>query len=239
MFFAGPIVNTAAILIGTFIGAVFHRIPERLKITVMQGMGIFVAVLGVSMALQAPGDTLYVVLSIVVGGVIGSLFDLEGKLEMFGSWLESKLGHSGGKLSQAFVFASLVYGVGSMAILGSIQSGVSGKNTILYLKSALDGFSSVIFTSTMGIGIGLSAFPILLYEGGLAAIAHYFGAHLRNAVIISDVTAVGGILIVGIGLNVLEIAKIRVGNLLPSMFVVALFRYIGLHLGSVLSFLHI
>ncbi|KUO96629.1 hypothetical protein ATW55_00165 [Ferroacidibacillus organovorans] len=236
---AGPIVNTIAIMVGSFIGLVFHRIPERLKVTVMQGMGIFVAVLGISMALQAPNDTLYVILSLVVGGVVGSLMDLEGKLETFGSWLETKLGRSGGKLSQAFVFASLVYGVGSMAILGSIQSGVSGKNTILYLKSALDGFSSVIFTSTMGIGIGLSAFPILLYEGGLAAIAHYFGADLRNAVIISDVTAVGGILIVGIGLNVLEIVKIRVGNLLPSMLVVALLRYAGLHYSSLLLFLHL
>lgn len=229
MFLLGTIVNTAAILLGTLIGSRFSSIPQRLKSTVMQGMGLFVVALGVSMALSGLADTLLIVSSIVIGSLIGAWMNLEERLESLGRRLESKLGRQAGSVAEAFVFASLVYCVGSMAIVGAIQSGLEGQNTILYTKSVLDGFSAIVFTSTMGVGVGLAAIPVFLYEGGLAALSYVFGSELHNTFIITDMTAVGGILILGIGLNVLEIKRLQVGNMLPAMLVVVIMKWIVMH----------
>ena len=190
----------------------------------MQGMAIFVVVLGLSMALAAQQDALYIVFSVAVGGVIGSLLKIEERLDSFAVRVGSLLGDRGGDTGQAFVFATLVFCVGSMAFLGGIQSGLGGSNSILYLKSVLDGFSAIVFTSTMGAGVGLAAVPVLLYEGLIAAFAHFFRADLRSASVMADVTAVGGVLIVGIGINILEIKRIRVGDLLPGMIVVVFIK---------------
>ncbi|PWI56818.1 DUF554 domain-containing protein [Sulfoacidibacillus thermotolerans] len=236
MFLVGPIVNTIAIIMGTIIGVSLKEIPERMRTTVLQGMALFVITLGITMAIAAPsGDIIYIVLSVVLGGVLGAWWDLEGALERFGKFAETTFKGNMGGVSEAFVFASLVFGVGSMAVLGALQSGLDGQNTILYTKSILDGFSAVIFTTVMGPGVGLSAIPILIYEGGLALIAHFMGADLRSASIIADVTAVGGLLIMGIGVNILEIKRIRVANLLPAMGVVALVRWLATHATPLLA----
>lgn len=230
MFLLGTIVNTLAILAGTLIGSRFSSIPSRLKSTVMQGMALFVIVLGLSMALSGIQDTLYIVFSMVIGSALGAWFDIEGKLELLGTKIESKLGSSSGKIAEAFVFASLVYCVGSMAVVGAIQSGVNGQNTILYTKSVLDGFSAIIFTSAMGIGVGFSALPVFLYEGLIATLAYIFGSALHSSILIQDMSAVGGVLILAIGINLLDIKKIQVGNMLPAMVVVVILRWAGIHL---------
>ncbi|MCY0894031.1 MAG: DUF554 domain-containing protein [Acidibacillus sp.] len=236
MFLLGPIVNTIAIMFGTFVGFRLHGIPERMRTTVIQGMALFVITLGITMAISAPsGDIIFIVLSVVLGGLLGAWWDIEGALNRFGNFAESKFKGKAGGLSEAFVFATLVFGVGSMAVLGALQSGLSGNNTILYTKSILDGFSAAIFTSVMGPGVGLAAIPILLYEGGIALIAHFLGADIKNTVIITDVTAVGGLLIMGIGVNLLEIKHIKVANLLPAMIVVAGVRWIAPHVSVLLS----
>lgn len=224
MFLWGPVVNALAILGGAAIGAFFSRIPDRMKTTVMQGLAIFVIVLGLSMALSAAKDALYIILSVTIGGVIGSLLKIEERLASLGAYFESVMGDRGGNTGQAFVFATLVFCVGSMGILGALQSGLDGNNSILYLKSVLDGFSAVVFTSTMGLGVGFAALPVVLYEGLIAAFAHFFGVELHVGSTMLDVTAVGGILIIGIGINILEIKRIRVGDLLPGMIVVVLLR---------------
>jgi len=229
VFLLGTIVNTAAILLGTLIGSRFSSIPQRLKSTVMQGMGLFVVALGTSMALSGLADTLLIVSSIVLGSLIGAWLNLEDRLESLGRRLESKLGRQAGSVAEAFVFASLVYCVGSMAIVGAIQSGLEGQNTILYTKSVLDGFSAIVFTSTMGVGVGLAAIPVFLYEGGLAALSYAFGSELHNTLVITDMTSVGGILILGIGLNVLEIKRLQVGNMLPAMLVVVIMKWVAMH----------
>lgn len=230
MFLLGPIVNTIAILLGTLIGTRLRGMPDRMKTTVLQGLGLFVITLGLSMVLSAPGgDVIYIVLSVVLGGVLGAWWNIEAMLEQFGAWCQSKFRSGETRVGEAFVFASLVYGVGSMAILGAIQSGLSGQNTILYTKSLLDGFSGIIFTTVMGPGIALSAIPIFIYEGGIATVSHFFGGNLHSVPITADVTAVGGILILGIGINILEIKRIQVANLLPAMLVVAIVRWLSIH----------
>ena len=241
LFLLGPIVNTVAILLGTLVGTRLQGMPERMKTTVLQGLGLFVIPMGLSMFLSAPGgDVIYIVLSIVLGGVLGAWWNIELRIERFGVWCQSKFKSEENRVGEAFVFASLVYGVGSMAILGAIQSGLSGQNTILYTKSLLDGFSSIIFTTVMGSGVALAAIPIFIYEGGIATIAHFFGANLHSAPITADVTAVGGILIMGIGINILELKRIQVANLLPGMLVVAVVRWLSIHGVALLSgFIHL
>ena len=232
MFLLGAIVNSIAIMIGASIGFRFHHIPERIKNTVMQGIGLFVIALGLSMALDAPRDTLFIVLSIVIGGAIGSWWRIEERLAQIGVALEGKFGHASGEVYEGFMFASLVFCVGSMAVLGGIQSGVDGQNNILYTKSVLDGFSALIFTSTMGLGVGLAAIPVFLYEGAIATLAYFFRGDFHSVPIIMDMTAVGGLLIAGIGINILGLKKIMVGNLLPSLVVVVMLRLTGEHLLS-------
>ncbi len=230
MFLVGPIVNTLAIILGTFIGIGLKGIPERMRTTVIQGMGLFAISLGISMAIAAPSsDIIYVVLSVVLGGVLGAWWDIEGGLDRFGHYAERRFQGKSGGMSEAFIFATLLFGVGSMAVLGALQSGLNGQNTILYTKSVLDGFSAIIFTSVMGPGVGFAAIPIFLYEGGIATIAHFMGANLRSSTILADVTSVGGLLIMGIGINLLEIKRIKVANLLPAMIVVALIRWLATH----------
>ncbi|MCY0875458.1 MAG: DUF554 domain-containing protein [Firmicutes bacterium] len=229
MFLLGTLVNTVSILLGTTIGSLFSSIPERLKTTVMQGVGLFVVALGLSMALSGISDTLYIVFAVVIGSILGAWWNIEDGLQRFGKYVESKIGKTNGQMAEAFVFASLVYCVGSMAVVGAIQSGMNGQNTILYTKSVLDGFSAIVFTSTMGIGVGLAAIPVFLYEGLIALLAYLFGSALHSEILITDMTSVGGILIMAIGINVLEIKKLQVGNMLPAMLVVVVLRWLGLH----------
>lgn len=234
MFLLGTIVNTMAIVVGTVIGSLFSSIPERLKTTVMQGVGLFVVALGLSMALSGIGDTLYIVFAVVLGSILGALLDIEARLQRVGRVIELKMGRSSGKTAEAFVFASLVYCVGSMAVVGAIQSGMNGQNTILYTKSVLDGFSAIVFTSTMGVGVGLAAIPVFLYEGAIALLAYLFGSAMHSPILITDMTSVGGILIMAIGVNVLEIKRLQVGNMLPAMVVVVILKWTGMHGASLI-----
>lgn len=230
MFLVGPLVNTVAILAGSLIGLFFNRMPDEIKSAVMNGLALFVCTLGISMALPGAGvDSIYLVAALVFGGILGAVLGIERRLSRFGEWVEHRMGRSGGGVAQAFVFSSLVFGVGSMAILGALQSGLNGQNTILFTKSALDGFSALLFSSTMGPGVALSAVPIFLYEGGIATLAHYFGANFSSPPILEIVTATGGLLILGLGVNMLLQKKIPVANLLPAMLVAALLKWIGLH----------
>lgn len=231
----GTIVNSVAIFLGSLIGMFLHRIPERMKTTILQGLGMTVFVIGLSMALKAAYadgyDLFIVIVSLVIGGVLGELLDIEGKLLAVGRFVESKMSKVGnGKVAEAFVFSSLVYCVGAMAIVGSLESGLKNDHMILYTKSMLDGFSSIFFTSAMGFGIALSAIPVFLYQGSIALMATWLASVLQ-APIIAVMSATGGILIMGISLNVMEVKKINVGNLLPAIFVAGIVKWIAMHYG--------
>lgn len=213
----GTLINVAAILAGTALGLLLRKgIPERLRDTVMQGLGLCVLLIGASGALKT-ADTMCVIISIVVGGLLGSAVNIEHRLDQLGQYAERKLGGAGG-FSNAFVTASLVYCVGAMAIVGAMDSGLRGDHATLIAKSALDGVSAIFFTSTMGAGVALSAAAVLIYQGAIALLATWIAPLLTDP-IINEMSAVGGLLIIGIGLNMIYDKHISVGNLLPAIFV--------------------
>ncbi|MFZ5649520.1 MAG: DUF554 domain-containing protein [Bacillota bacterium] len=220
----GTVVNAAAIVAGALLGIILRKgIPDPVKNTVMQGVGLSVLLIGAQMSLKTQ-NVLVVVISLVAGGIIGEVINIEKRLVALGFLLEKKMGGGEGKLARAFVTTSLIYCVGAMAILGSIEDGLTGNPSTLYAKSMLDGISAVIFSSTMGIGVIFSAVPVFLYQGSITLMADSMKSLFTDAVI-RELTATGGLLIAGIGINLLEIKEIKVGNLLPSIAVVTLLSW--------------
>ncbi|MCJ7455175.1 DUF554 domain-containing protein [Candidatus Bathyarchaeota archaeon] len=216
----GTVVNVAAIAIGTLIGlALKQRLPERITSIVMQGLGLVTALIGVKMIIVTE-NVLVVLVSIVVGGVFGELLHIEARLDAFGAKVEAKFSREKGTFAKAFVTSSLLYCVGPMAILGALQDGLRGDYSILLTKSGLDGVASVAFASTLGVGVLFSAIPLALYQGGITVGASMLEPFLSSS-IVNAMTATGGLLILGIALNILQVTKIRVGNLLPAILIAA------------------
>ncbi len=227
----GTIVNAAVIIIGAMLGNFLKSgFPERFKATLMQAISLAVILIGLSMALKTQ-NAMVVTLSIVIGGVIGELLRIEDWLNSLGLKLEQRFGGDSGNFAKAFVSASLVYCVGAMAIMGALESGLTGNYNTLFIKSILDGVSSIVFASSMGIGVAFAALPVFLYQGGITLAAVYIKPLLTDA-IIREMTATGGLLIFGIGVNILTGGKvqIKVGNLLPAIFVAILMVVVFTHL---------
>lgn len=214
----GSLINAILIIAGSFIGLVLRKgLPEKLKSTIMQGMSLAVILVGFQMALKSE-DILVVIFSLGLGALIGELVDIEEKLENLGKWIEKKFSNnSKDDFARAFVTSSLVYCVGAMAIMGALQSGLEGTHETLIAKGMIDGITSIVFTSTLGIGVMFSAAPVLIYQGGITLLAGWLNQFLSPEIII-EMSAVGGLLIAAIGFNILGMVKIRVGNLLPSIF---------------------
>ncbi|MEW9501174.1 DUF554 domain-containing protein [Jeotgalibacillus marinus] len=224
MVLLGTMVNGLLIILGTLIGKWLHRIPERMKATVMSAIGLVVVVLGLQMGLQS-NNYLIVILSIVIGAILGEWMALDDKLNAVGRWLERKVGTSGDtSISQGFVTATLIFVIGAMAVIGALDSGIRGDHQVLYTKSIIDGFTSIILASTLGIGVMFSAIPVILYQGSIALFAtqidYFVPSQLMDKFII-EMTATGGLMIFAIGLNLIGLTKIRVANLLPGILVVA------------------
>ncbi|MDM5154384.1 DUF554 domain-containing protein [Bacillus sp. DX1.1] len=224
MVILGALVNGICILIGTLFGRLLSSIPESMKGTVMHAIGLAVMVLGLQMGLKGE-NFLIAILSLVVGAVIGEWLKLEEKLTSLGDWLEKKVGSNGqGSISLGFVTATLIFAIGAMGIIGALDSGIRGNHDVLFTKAIIDGFISLILTTTLGIGVLFSAIPVILYEGAIALFAtqidRFVPEVLMNQFIV-EMTATGGIMIFAIGLNLLGIIKIKVANLLPGIFVVA------------------
>jgi len=216
----GTLINVAAIIAGTVLGLVLRKgIPERMRSTVMQGLGLCVLLIGVSGAIKT-GDTMCVIISMVVGALIGSAVNIEARLNALGELAERKFvkGKENGSFAKGFVTASLVYCVGAMAIVGAMDSGLRGDHSTLIAKAALDGVSAIFFASTMGAGVGLSALAILIYQGAIALLAGWLSPLLTD-VIINEMSAVGSLLIIAIGLNMIYDKHLSVGNMLPAIFV--------------------
>lgn len=214
----GTIINTVAILLGGVLGLFFKKgLPKRLSDTISQGLGLGVVLIGITMAIQTE-NILILLLSLLFGGIIGELINIEKRLNHLGNSLESKMKGQNNNFSQGFVTASLLFCTGSMAIMGAIEGGLTGEYGILLSKSLLDGIFALIFASTMGIGVIFAAAPVLLYQGTITLLAVVIKVFLSPEMIL-EMNAVGGLLIVGIGINLLKIKEIKVGNLLPSIFI--------------------
>lgn len=216
----GTLVNSAVVLLGSGIGVLLRRgFAERYQKTVMQGLGLAVLLIGIEMSLKTK-NVLIVILSLVIGGLLGEWIDIDKRLNRFGAWLSEQTKGVYGDVGQGFVAASLIYCVGAMAIVGSIQDGLTGDATTLYAKSMLDGISSVVLTSAMGVGVALSSVSILLYQGSITLLAGQLSTVLGDAVV-REMTSVGGILIIGIAFLMLEVKSIKVANLLPAIILAA------------------
>ena len=225
MFLLGTIVNGLLIIIGTLLGRLLTRIPENMKATVMHGIGLSVIVLGLQMGFKS-ANFLIVILSLVIGAVLGEAWKLEDKLNSVGDWLERRLGSKGeGSISQGFVTATLIFVIGAMAIIGALDSGIRGDHDVLYTKAIIDGFTALILTTTLGIGVLFSAIPVMLYQGIIALFATQIDKLIPQALMdsfILEMTATGGVMILAIGLNLIGLTKIRVANLLPGILVTAI-----------------
>lgn len=219
----GTIVNAVTIILGALLGNFLKEsFSENIKDTVMNGLSLTVMVIGLSMAIKTQ-NLLIITLSIVSGGILGELLMIEDRLNQMGQRLERRFSKGDGDFTQAFVSASLIYCVGAMAILGAIESGLEGKHSILLVKSILDGVSAIVFSSSLGMGVAFSALPVFIYQGAITLAAAGVKAFLTNN-IITEMSATGGILIFAIGLNMLNInIKIKVGNLLPAIFLAILY----------------
>lgn len=224
MILLGTLVNAGAIVAGALLGRLLTRIPDSIRQTVMQGIGLAVILLGIKMSFGTD-NFLLVIVSIVVGSIIGEVIGIEKGLNRLGMWLEKKMGGSKqGSIATGFVTTTLVYCIGAMAVLGAMDSGLRNNHDILYTKAMLDGFSAIIFTSTLGIGVLFSAVPVFVYQGLIALLStqiyNLVSQTMLDAMLV-EVTAVGGLMIIAIGINILEIKKINVANMLPALVIAA------------------
>jgi len=221
----GTIVNTVSIIVGSLIGLSFKgKIPEKYSQTIMHGIGLAVVLIGIKTALNTDA-ILIVIISFVIGSIMGELIRIENRLDQFGDWIGKKFSKNSTGISKGFVTASLLYCVGAMAIIGSMESGLTGNHQTLFAKSILDGIGSVIFASTLGIGVIFSAVSVFIYQGIITLTASSIKPYLLPEVV-SQMSAVGGLLIFAIGLGLLEIKKIKIGNMLPAIFVPLVYQVI-------------
>lgn len=223
----GTIINSLAIIVGGGIGAVFgSRLKERFSNIVLKAMALSVLLIGMKYALLT-NEMLLVIVSLSLGSLIGEFIDIEGRLNKLGETLQKKFSKGNSNLAEGFVMATLIYCIGSMAILGAIDSGVRGDHTILYAKAVLDGVSALVFASTLGFGVVLSSISVFVYQGSITLLASQASGILTDTAI-NELSAVGGLLILTIGLNILGVTKIKVGNMLPAVFIpVVYFAIIG------------
>jgi uncharacterized protein len=220
----GTLINIAAVLLGgglgTFVGA---RLPDRLRETVLWALGLFVIALGVRLTFDSQ-NALITLGSVLVGGLLGEWWQIEGRLQSFGRWLQARVARTGqaegtARFIKGFVSASLVFCVGPMTILGSIQDGLTGNFELLAIKSLLDGFAALAFAASLGVGVLFSVVIILIYQGGLSLLAAQV-APLLTTPMVDEMTAVGGLLMMAIGVGaLLELRPIRVANYLPALFI--------------------
>ena len=252
-------VNCFAIILGSFLGIMFSRkMNSELNITICDAAGVVTFVIGLQMALNY-NNIIYVILSLIIGGILGNLADIDGKILQFGKFLEKHLYHKKialqnsqiqlsetsstelktKKLSQknfayAFLNASVLFCVGAMAIIGSFKAGIQKDYTIIFTKSVLDGFMSIGFAASMGIGTAFSCIAILLYQGALTLLSAFISPFVTDA-LITELSATGGCMIMMIGLNLLEIKKIKTANYLPSMILVVIFVLLDPYIQNIAS----
>lgn len=225
----GTLVNGICIIVGSLLGLFFTKIPERYKETVMHGIGLVVVLIGLQMAFSTEA-IIVVLLSLLTGAIIGEFIHLEEGLNRLGAWIGSKITSKNGDFSvaQGFVTASLIFVVGAMSVIGALDSGIRGDHEILITKGIIDGFVALVLTTGLGFGVAFAVVPVVLYQGSIALLATQIDKWLPEVFLnglILELTAVGGLLILAIGLNLLKVVQIRIGNLLPSIVTVGFIYY--------------
>jgi len=220
----GTLINAGAVILGSIAGLIIHsRLPKNIVSIVFQGIGLFTLFLGISMASKT-SDFLIMIFSIVIGSIIGELLDIDKSVNRFGEWLKKKVKSKNEKFSEGFVTSFLLFCMGSMTILGAFEEGLGGEPNLLLAKSVLDMFGSIILSASLGIGVIFSVIPLVVYQGGLTLFAGSLTGLLTDP-IINELTAVGGLLLIGLGINILEIKKIKILNMIPSLIIVVILAY--------------
>jgi len=213
----GTLINSLAIIVGTILGLFFkNSINKKLSNTVMQALALCILFIGIDGSLKV-NNLLVVIICMASGALIGETIDIDHRLNSLGDKIQSKFKNRNSNISEGFVTATLLFCVGAMAIVGALDSGLRNDYNILISKSILDGISSIIFSSTLGIGVALSAISVLIYQGGITIFATFLSPLLSEAVI-GNMTCCGSLLIIGLGLNILGCTKIKISNLLPAVF---------------------
>lgn len=221
----GTLSNVAAIIVGSLLGFLIKKgIPEKVKDTIIQGLALCILLIGISGSIKA-NNIVLTIISMVLGSAIGEFIDIDRFMNNIGVTVEKKLKGRGGQISQAFVTASLLSCVGAMSIVGSLNSGLKGDYSLLFAKSILDFVFSIILTSSLGIGVMLSAVSVFLYQGSITLLAAALKGLLIESVII-DMSAIGSLLIIAAGFNLLGLSKIKVANLIPAMFIPIFYQII-------------
>jgi len=227
----GALINASAILVGGGIGLLFKgKISEKISENITRAIGLSICIIGISGALK--GDIMLLVVSLALGTVIGELINIDGGLNKLGLWLQKKLSRNDARstFAEGFVAATLLFCVGAMAIVGSIDSGLRNDQSIIITKSILDGVTSIVFASSMGFGVLFSAGAILIYQGSIEIFAGYLQNILTNE-LVTQISSVGGVLIMAIGFNMVLNVKIKVANLLPGLLVAVGYYYLFIKVG--------
>ena len=222
----GTFVNMLTVAIGSLIGMWLQQVfPPNIQAIIFQAIGLGVLVIGIIMSLKIPnGYLLIFIFSLILGGIIGELIHLKAILESLGDSLKAGVGVSDGGFTKGLITAFLLFCVGSMTIVGAIEEGLRGKRELLFVKSTLDGISSIAFAATYGIGVLFSIIPLLLFQGSITLLARQM-EHFFTKNIIDTLSAVGGALIIGIGINLLQLGQVNIENLLPSLIVVVILTW--------------
>ncbi|NOR86110.1 MAG: DUF554 family protein [Bacteroidales bacterium] len=226
----GTFVNIAAVLIGSSIGLLIHKkLPGRLVQVTFQIMGLFTLVLGMKMALESE-NLLVMVFSLIIGGLIGTAFHFDDRIQKLSGKLTSRFGGKNENFAKGLITAFLLFCVGSMTIVGALEEGMNDDPSLLLMKSLMDGFSSIALSVAFGIGVMFSVIPLLIFQGGLTLLAMYLGSFLPTEYI-TEISAVGGVILLGLGMNLLEITKIKIIDLLPAIllapFILWVWGFVG------------
>lgn len=217
----GSFVNFLAIVAGSLAGIVLRNITEQTKETVTKGIALGTIALAIQMSMQTTSFTI-IIISICLGGMIGEFLKIEDSMTNLGLFLEKRFARGNGNFAEGFVTATLIYVIGSMGIIGAIESGVAGNHQTLFTKAVMDGFMSIMLTASLGIGVLFSAFPVLIYQGIITIFASFIVRYLPPELldsIMTEISAIGGLMILAIGLNIMKLTKIRVSNYLPGIIV--------------------
>lgn len=215
----GTIVNVIAVLVGGTAGLLLKKgLEKRISDTIMGGVALIVLYIGIDGTLQGQ-QTLVAILSIVIGGALGAWIDIDKGLNWLGDYAQKKLSanQEGSTFAEGFVSASLLFCVGAMAVVGALQSGLSGNHEVQFAKALIDGVTAIVFASTLGAGVLLSAAAVLVYQGGITLLASLLAPVLSDAVV-AEMSCVGSLLIIGISLNMLGLTKLKLANYLPAIF---------------------
>ncbi|HMM11994.1 MAG TPA: DUF554 domain-containing protein [Bacteroidales bacterium] len=228
MLILGTIINALAVLLGGLAGLMLHaRLPQRYVTALFQAIGLFTLALGMMMALRAQ-EWLLVVLSLILGALTGELLRMENFFEGLAGRIGKRTGAGGSRFNQGLLTAFLLFCMGSMTILGAVEEGISGERSLYYVKSLMDGISAIALASGLGIGVLFSVVPLFIYQAGLTLLAAWFGASMPE-LMIDNLTATGGIILLGLGFNILQVTKISVLNLLPALIFAVVTAWIFPH----------